>query len=102
VEDYQQAEGLKKFGFSDFNILILPFNPLKFLNKTAKLCQTLESLYDNVPPDLGMMNVFINLLSRNTSTGILLHAEGHSCEMYLKAGAVKGLSCSPENFKRNN
>jgi hypothetical protein len=36
------------------------------------------------------------------TSSILLHAEGHSCEMYLKAGAVKGLSCSPENFKRNN
>jgi DNA-binding response OmpR family regulator len=57
VEDYQQAEGLKKAGFSDFNILILPFNPLEFLNKTAKLYRTLESLYDNVPSDLGMMNV---------------------------------------------
>jgi hypothetical protein len=99
VEDYQQAEGLKKAGFSDFNILILPFNPLEFLNKTAKLYRTLESLYDNVPSDLGMMNLFINLLSRNTSTGILLHAEGPSCEVYLKAGAVKGLSCDPENFK---
>jgi hypothetical protein len=99
VEDYQQAEGLKKVGFSDFNILILPFNPLEFLNKSAKLYRTLESLYDNVPSDLGMMNLFINLLSRNTSTGILLHAEGPSCEVYLKAGAVKGLSCDPENFK---
>ena len=99
VEDYQQAEGLKKAGFSDFNILILPFNPLEFLNKSAKLYRTLEGLYDNVPSDLGMMNVFINLLSKNTSTGILLHAEGPSCEVYLKAGAVKGLSCDPENFK---
>ncbi|MFZ8787557.1 hypothetical protein [Thermocrinis sp.] len=99
VEDYQQAEELRKFGFSDFNILILPFNPLEFLNKSAKLYQTLEGLYDNVPSDLGMMNVFVNLLSRNTSTGILLHAEGLSCEVYLKAGAVKGLSCSPEHFK---
>jgi len=67
MEDYQQAEGLKKAGFSDFNTLILPFNPLEFLNKSAKLYQTLESLYDNVPSDLGMMNLFINLLSRNTS-----------------------------------
>jgi len=99
VEDYQQAEGLKKFGFSDFNILILPFNPLEFLNKSAKLYQTLENLDDNVPSDLGMMNVFINLLSRNTSTGILLHAEGLACEVYLKTGAIKGLSCNPENFK---
>jgi len=99
VEDYQQAEGLKKVGFSDFNILILPFNPLEFLNKSAKLYRTLESLYDNVPSDLGMMNLFINFLSRNTSTGIFLHAEGPACEVYLKAGAVKGLSCSPENFK---
>ncbi len=99
VEDYQQAEGLKKFGFSDFNILILPFNPLEFLNKSAKLYRTLESLYDNVPSDLGMMNLFINLLSRNTSTGILLHAEGLACEVYLKTGAIKGLSCDPENFK---
>lgn len=99
VEDYQQAEGLKKVGFRDFNILILPFNPLEFLNKSAKLYRTLEGLYDNVPSDLGMMNVFINLLSRNTSTGILLHAEGPACEVYLKAGAVKGLSCSPEHFK---
>jgi hypothetical protein len=99
VEDYQQAEWLKKAGFSDFNILILPFNPLEFLNKSAKLYRTLESLYDNVPSDLRMMNLFINLLSRNTSTGIFLHAEGSACEVYLKAGAVKGLSCSPENFK---
>lgn len=99
VEDYQQAEGLKKVGFSDLNILILPFNPLEFLNKSAKLYRTLEGLYDNVPSDLGMMNVLINLLSRNTSTGILLHAEGPACEVYLKAGAVKGLSCNPENFK---
>jgi len=99
VEDYQQAEGLKKVGFSDFNTLILPFNPLEFLNKSAKLYQTLQSLYDNVPPDLGMMNLFINLLSKNTSTGILLHAEGLPCEVYLKAGAVKGFSCSPEHFK---
>jgi hypothetical protein len=99
VEDYQQVEGLKKVGFSDFNTLILPFNPLEFLNKSAKLYRTLEGLYDNVLSDLGMMNVFINLLSRNTSTGILLHAEGPSCEVYLKAGAVKGLSCNPENFK---
>lgn len=99
VEDYQQAEGLKKFGFSDFNILILPFNPLEFLNKSAKLYRTLEGLYDNVPSDLGMMNVFINLLSTNTSTGVLLNADGLSCELYLKAGAVKGLSCSPEHFK---
>jgi hypothetical protein len=99
VEDYQQAEGLKKFGFSDFNILILPFNPLEFLNKSAKLYRTLEGLYENVPSDLGMMNVFINLLSKNTSTGILLHAEGLPCEVYLKAGAVKGFSCSPEHFK---
>jgi len=99
VEDYQQAEGLKKFGFSDFNILILPFNPLEFLNKSAKLYRTLESLYDNVPSDLGIMNLFISLLSRNTSTGTLLHAEGLSCELYLKAGAIKGFSCSPEHFK---
>jgi hypothetical protein len=99
VEDYQQAEGLKEIGFSDFNILILPFNPLEFLNKTAKLYRTLGSLHDSVPSDLGMMNLFINLLSRNTSTGILLHAEGLSCELYLKAGAFKGLSCSPEHFK---
>jgi hypothetical protein len=99
VEDYQQAEGLKKFGFSDFNILILPFNPLEFLNKSAKLYRTLESLYDNVPSDLGIMNLFISLLSRNTSTGILLHAEGLACEVYLKTGAVKGFSCSPEHFK---
>jgi Uncharacterized flavoproteins len=99
VEDYQQAEELKKVGFSDFNILILPFNPLEFLNKSAKLYQTLEGPYDNVPSDLGMMNLFINLLSRNTSTGISLHAEGLSCEVYLKAGAVRGFSCSPEHFK---
>ena len=99
VEDYQQAEELKKFGFSDFNILILPFNPLEFLNKSAKLYQTLESLYDNIPSDLGMMNLFIYLLSRNTSTGVFLSADGLSCEVYLKAGAVKGLSCSPEHFK---
>jgi hypothetical protein len=46
-----------------------------------------------------MMNLFINLLSRNTSTGIFLHAEGLPCEVYLKAGVVKGLSCNPENFK---
>ncbi len=99
VEDYQQEEEVKKFGFSDFNILILPFNPLEFLNKSAKLSRALEGLYYNVPPDLGMMNVFINLLSRNTSTGIFFNANGSSCEVYLKAGAVKGLSCSPENFK---
>jgi hypothetical protein len=37
---------LEKLGFSDFNILILPFNPLEFLNKSAKLYQTLESLHD--------------------------------------------------------
>jgi hypothetical protein len=99
VEDYQQEEELKKFGFSDFNILILPFNPLEFLNKSAKLYRALEGLYDNVPPDLGMMNVLINLLSRNTFAGIFLDADGLSCEVYLKAGAVKGLSCSPEHFK---
>jgi hypothetical protein len=99
VEDYQQAEGLRKFGFSDFNILILPFNPLEFLNKSAKLYRTLESLHDSVPSDLGIMNLFINLLSRNTSTGVFLNAEGLTCELYLKAGAVKGFSCSPENFK---
>jgi len=99
VEDYQQAEGLKKVGFSDFNILILPFNPLEFLNKSAKLYRTLESLYDNVPSDLGMMNLFIYLLSRNTSTGVFLNADGLSCEVYLKAGAVKGFSCNPEHFK---
>ncbi len=45
------------------------------------------------------MNMFINLLSRNTSTGILLHAEGLACEVYLKTGAIKGFSCSPEHFK---
>jgi len=99
VEDYQQAEELKKFGFSDFNILILPFNPLEFLNKSAKLYQTLESLYDNIPSDLGMMNLFIYLLSRNTSTGVFLNADGLSCEVYLKAGVVRGFSCSPEHFK---
>jgi hypothetical protein len=99
VEDYQQAEELRKFGFSDFNILILPFNPLEFLNKSAKLYQTLESLYDNIPSDLGMMNLFIYLLSRNTSTGVFLNADGLSCEVYLKAGAVRGFSCSPEYFK---
>ncbi len=99
VEDYQQAEELRKFGFSDFNILILPFNPLEFLNKSARLYQTLESLYESVPSYLGMMNLFIYLLSRNTSTGVLLNADGLSCEVYLKAGAVKGLSCSPEHFK---
>jgi len=99
VEDYQQAEELRKFGFSDFNILILPFNPLEFLNKSAKLYRALESLHDNVPSDLGMMNLFISLLSRNTSTGVFLNAEGLSCEVYLKAGAVKGFSCSPEHFK---
>ncbi|WP_299209036.1 hypothetical protein [Thermocrinis sp.] len=99
VEDYQQAEELRKFGFSDFNILILPFNPLEFLNKSAKLYQTLESLYDNIPSDLGMMNLFIYLLSRNTSTGVFLNADGLSCELYLKAGAVRGFSCSTEHFK---
>jgi hypothetical protein len=99
VEDYQQAEELRKFGFSDFNILILPFNPLEFLNKSAKLYRALESLHDNIPSDLGMMNLFISLLSRNTSTGVFLNADGLSCEVYLKAGAVKGLSCSPEHFK---
>jgi hypothetical protein len=99
VEDYQQAEWLKKAGFSDFNILILPFNPLEFLNKSAKLYRTLESLYDNVPSDLRMMNLFIYLLSRNTSTGVLINADGFSCEVYLKAGVVKGLSCSTEHFK---
>ncbi|MFZ8786586.1 hypothetical protein [Thermocrinis sp.] len=99
VEDYQQEEELKKFGFSDFNILILPFNPLEFLNKSAELYRALEGLYDNVPSDLGMMNVFINLLSRNTFTGIFFNANGLSCEVYLKAGAIKGLSCSFENFK---
>ena len=99
VEDHQQAEELRKFGFSDFNILILPFNPLEFLNKSAKLYRALESLYDSVPSDLGMMNLFIYLLSRNTSTGVFLSADGLSCEVYLKAGAVKGLSCSPEHFK---
>jgi hypothetical protein len=99
VEDYQQAEELRKFGFSDFNILILPFNPLEFLNKSAKLYQTLESLHESVPSYLGMMNLFIYLLSRNTSTGVLLNADGLSCEVYLKAGVVKGLSCSTEHFK---
>ncbi len=99
VEDYQQAEELRKFGFSDFNILILPFNPLEFLNKSAKLYQTLESLYESVPSYLGMMNLFIYLLSKNTSIGVLLNADVLSCEVYLKAGAVKGLSCNPENFK---
>jgi hypothetical protein len=99
VEDYEQEEELKKFGFSDFNILILPFNPLEFLNKSAKLYRILEGLYDNVPSDLGIMNVFINLLSRNTFTGIFFDADGLSCEVYLKAGAVKGLSCNPEHFK---
>jgi len=99
VEDYQQAEELKKFGFSDFNILILPFNPLEFLNKSAKLYQTLESLHDCVPSYLGIMNLFISLLSRNTSTGVFLDADGLTCEVYIKAGAVKGFSCSPERFK---
>ncbi|MCI4458544.1 MAG: hypothetical protein JHC21_02875 [Thermocrinis sp.] len=99
VEDYQQAEELKKFGFSDFNILILPFNPLEFLNKSAKLYRTLENLHDSVPSDLGMMNLFISLLSRNISTGVFFNADDLSCELYLKAGAVKGFSCSPEHFK---
>jgi hypothetical protein len=99
VEDYQQVEELRKFGFSDFNILILPFNPLEFLNKSAKLYRALESLHDSVPSDLGMMNLFISLLSRNTSTGVFLNADGLSCEVYLKAGAVRGFSCSPEHFK---
>ena len=99
VEDYQQAEELKKFGFSDFNILVLPFNPLEFLNKTGKLYQTLESLHDYVPSYLGMMNLFIYLFSKNISTGVLLYTEGLSCEVYLKAGAVKGFSCSSEHFK---
>ncbi|NAZ23492.1 MAG: hypothetical protein GU346_03420 [Thermocrinis sp.] len=99
VEDYQQAQELKKFGFSDFNILILPFNLLEFLNKFAKLYRTLESLHESVPSDLGMMNLFIYLLSRNTSTGVFLNADGLSCELYLKAGAVKGFSCIPEHFK---
>jgi hypothetical protein len=99
VEDYQQEEELKKFGFSDFNILILPFNPLEFLNKSAKLYRALEGLYDNVPSDLGMMNVLINLLSRKAFAGVLLNGNDLSCEVYLKGGVVKGLSCSPENFK---
>ncbi len=99
VEDYQQAEDLRKFGLSDFNILILPFNPLEFLNKSARLYRALESPYDSVPSDLGIMNLFISLLSRNTSTGVFLNAEGLTCELYLKAGAVKGLSCSTEHFK---
>jgi len=99
VEDYQQAEGLKKVGFSDFNTLILPFNPLEFLNKSARLYQTLESLYDYIPSYLGMMNLFIYLLSKNISTGVFLDADGLTCEVYIKAGAVKGFSCSPERFK---
>jgi hypothetical protein len=99
VEDYQQVEELRKFGFSDFNILILPFNPLEFLNKSVKLYRALESLYDNIPSDLGMMNLFISLLSRNTSTGILFNADGLSCELYLKTGTVRGFSCNPEHLK---
>jgi hypothetical protein len=100
VEDYEQAEELKKVGFSDFNVLILPFNPLEFLNKSAKLFGVLEEMYEYVPPDIGIMNIFINLLSKNVSTGIFLEVENIACEVYLKAGAVKGFYCSPEDFKR--
>ncbi len=100
VEDYQQAESLKEFGFGDFNILILPFNPLEFLNKSAKLYMILQHLQEHVPSDLGMINLFINLLSRNISTGIFLQGSNLACEVYLKTGAVKGCSCSSEDLKR--
>ncbi|WP_448587193.1 hypothetical protein [Thermocrinis sp.] len=98
VEDYQQVEEIKKLGFSDLNILVLPFNPMEFLSKSFKLYTLRTDKMQVDSPNLGIMNVIIHLLSKNVSTEIELSYDDRVCKVYLKDGFVRGLSCSPEEF----
>ncbi len=98
VEDYEQVEAIKQLGFSDFNILMLPFNPLEFLNKTAKFLRLSKSIKDTVPTNFGITNIILSLLSKQAYVSLLLQKENRVCEVFLKDGFVKGLSCTPAEF----
>jgi len=98
VEDYEQVEAIKQLGFSDFNVFMLPFNPLEFLNKAAKFLRLSKSIEDTVPSSYGITNIILSLLSKRAYVSLLLRGEGKVCEVFLKDGFVKGLSCTPAEF----
>ncbi|WP_448584333.1 hypothetical protein [Thermocrinis sp.] len=98
VEDYEHADKIKELGFNDLNIIAIPFNPLEFLNKSVKLYNIHNEIEGKISGSFGITNVLISLLSKGISVGVLLVYEDKTCEVYIKDGSVKGLSCSPEEF----
>jgi len=98
VENYEDADKIREMGFSDLNIITIPFNPLEFLNKSAKLYNMHKDIEHKISGSFGLMNVLISLLSKGVSAGILFVSEDKACEIYIKSRSVKGLSCSLEEF----
>ena len=98
LEDYEHVDKIKELGFSDFNIITIPFNPLEFLNKSAKLYNMHKEIEDKISGSFGITNILISLLSKGVSVGALLTSGDRMCEVYIKNSSVKGLSCSSEEL----
>ncbi|SHK37431.1 hypothetical protein [Thermocrinis minervae] len=92
AESYDRLEDLKKFGLSDYNIAVVPFNPLDFLAKVLHLVR--KDLF--LMEDRGPMNELLDVMRRDLSTAFEISAKGKSCKVYIKDGKIKGFSCNPE------
>ncbi|WP_333784309.1 hypothetical protein [Thermocrinis sp.] len=81
LEDYEHVDKIKELGFSDFNIITIPFNPLEFLNKSAKLYNMYKEIEDKISGSFGITNILISLLAKRVSVGALLTSGDRTCEV---------------------
>lgn len=93
INDYEEGKELLKRGFSEYNYVILPFNPLELLSKVVNLVESETSAHE-----IGLISLLIRLIMKKYSASIEIYKGEKSCQIYVKDGEIKGLGCSPESL----
>ena len=92
LDNYEYAENLLRYGFTDVNFVTLPFNPFDLLTKAIVLSKDVISV--------GLINTVLYALRRKLSVNLVLNGI-NQCVISIKSGFVRGYTCSDDVLRKN-
>ena len=96
VEEYEEADSLRKYGLREVNYIILPFNPMELLTKVVSIS---KETYEQAHLDyLGPVNLIFRFIRSGATLSLNIHGKENTCTLYISQGIIKGSSCDREKL----
>lgn len=91
VEEYEEAQKLKRYGLREVNYIVLPFNPMELLTKIVNIS---KETYEQAHLDyLGPINLLFRFVRSGATLCLSIEGKERVCTLYISQGSIKGSTC---------